>query len=200
MNVIETIIQKNNGYISRKEAIANGVSSASFSRYIKTGELQKISAGKYATCDFDFDDLYLLQQRYPTIVFSGLTALHLYHLSNFIPDYIEFSVPRGSRVRKETIDNNIICHVENNIDYFNYANSSTKSIFTNVVKCYSMEKLIVEMIRKRDDYPSEIYCRALKLYVKRNDKNIPLLLECAKKRNIEKKVHEIIELLMYENQ
>ena len=83
--------------------------------------------------------------------------------------------------------------------FFDFGNVKTKTQFGNEINCYSKEKTIIELIRKRDNYPSEIFIKAIKLFLKRNDKNLPLLFECAKMRNIEKKTFEIMELLGYGN-
>jgi len=45
-------------------------------------------------------------------------------------------------------------------------------MFGNEVICYSREKMIVEMIRKRDDYYSELFLKAVKTFFKGKDKKI----------------------------
>lgn len=44
---IENIMQKNDGKITRKEAIANKIPSVSFSRYVHENELIRIAPGVY---------------------------------------------------------------------------------------------------------------------------------------------------------
>ncbi len=194
-----TIVKKNGGRISRKEALANGMSPSSFYALVKKNQMDKVAPGVYAYDYYVRDNLFILQERYPGIVYSGLTALYAYYLSGKIPDYIEFSMPKGYRVRKKSIKPDIRYHIENNIDYFNFANIEVETMFGNKIKCYSKEKLIVEMIKDREDYPAEIFIKAIKKYLRSKDQNLHLLFECAEMRGIRSKVFDTLELLADEN-
>lgn len=110
------------------------------------------------------DDLFQLQKRYQRIVYSGLT--------DRIMNFIEFTLPKRYRVRKESVNPNAVCHIENNVELFNLGNVGARTMFGNEVICYSREKMIVEMIRKRDDYYSELFLKAVKTFFKGKDKKI----------------------------
>ena len=99
-STIERMLETGDGCISRKATIANGVAPASFARYVRSHGLIKISRGVYTKEIGAIDDLFQLQIRYPKIVYSGITALYLLGLTDRIPESVEFSIPKGSRVRK----------------------------------------------------------------------------------------------------
>ena len=99
-STIERMLETSDGCISRKAAIANGVAPASFARYFRSHGLIKIRRGVYTKEIGVIDDLFQLQIRYPKIVYSGITALYLLGLTDRIPESVEFSIPKGSRVRK----------------------------------------------------------------------------------------------------
>ena len=99
-STIERMLETGDGCISRKAAIANGVAPASFVRYIRSHGFIKIRCGVYTKEIGAIDDLFQLQIRYPKIVYSGITALYLLGLTDRIPESVEFSIPKGSRVRK----------------------------------------------------------------------------------------------------
>lgn len=196
---LKNIMASGDGTISRKEALRNNVPPATFARFVHTNNLVKLGQGIYAKPECTFDELFLLQRKYPRIVFSGITALSLLGLTDRLYEKIEFTIDKKYRVRKESIGGNTICHIENNTELFNYANTNVKTQFGNTVKCFSKEKIIVEMIRKRDDYDSELFLKALKTFFHKKDKNMDLLLMYARKRKIEEKVYRVLELLDYEN-
>ena len=195
---LERMMETGDGSVSRKDAIANGVSPASFARYVSSNNLVRIRRGVYAKGGA-VDELFQLQRRYPRIAYSGMTALYLLGLTDRIPDSIEFTIPQGCRVRKESVGNNAICHIENNVELFDLGNVSAETMFGNSVTCFSKEKMVVEMIRKRDDYDSELFLKAVKTFLKGKDKDMDLLFKCAGMRKIEEKVYRILEAMDYED-
>lgn len=188
-----------NGCISRKDTIANGIPPVAFTRYVKSKNLVKVGPGVYANKDAIIDELFQLQKRYPKIVYSGISALYLLGLTDRIPDSIEFTIPKDYRIRKEKLNSNVICHIENKIDFFQKGNTTVKTMFNNNVCCFSKEKMIIEMIRKRDEYDSELFLKAVKTFLRKNDNDMDFLFEYAKLRNIEEKVYQILEIMDYEN-
>lgn len=198
-DIIENIIRSNDGCVSRKDAIANGIPPAAFNRYVRRNGFVKVSPGVYTKVDGAIDELFQLQKRYFKIVYSGITALYLLGLSDRIPDSIEFTIPKGYRIRKENIASNIICHIENKINLFQKGNVIVKTMFGNEVCCYSKEKMIVEMIWKMNEYDSELFLKAVKTFLKNKNKDMDFLFEYARMRKIEEKVYQILEIMNYEN-
>lgn len=156
----------------------------------------KVAPGIYATNFAIQDAMYTLQKRYPKIIFSGLSSLYLNHLTDKIPDYIEFTIPKNYRVRKSAITQDIIVHIENNQEFYSEGNVFLEDEFGNSLCCHGKEKTIIEMIRKKDEYDNEIYIKAIRRYLKEKSNDVTALLQYAKKRNIEKRVREIMEVFV----
>ena len=195
---LERMMETGDGSVSRKDAIANGVPPAAFARYVSSNNLVRIRRGVYAK-DRAVDELFQLQTRYPRIVYSGMTALYLLGLTDRIPDSIEFTIPKGYRVRKGSVGDDAVCHIENNVDLFDLGNVSAETMFGNSVTCFSKEKMVVDMIRKRDDYDSELFLKAVKTFLKGKDKDMDFLFRYARMRNVEEKVYRILEAMDYED-
>lgn len=195
---LERMMETGDGSISRKEAIAEGIPPAAFARYVSSKNLVRISRGVYAKNE-TVDELFQLQRRYPRIVYSGMTALYLLGLTDRIPDSIEFTIPKGYRVRKGRVGDDAVCHIENNEELFDLGNASAETMFGNSVTCFSKEKMVVEMIRKRDDYDSELFLKAVKTFLKGKGKDMELLFKYARMRKMEEKVYRILEAMDYED-
>lgn len=193
---ITRIIVDSNGSLTRRDAMAFGISSSSFTKYIRENNMIKVAPGIYATNFAVQDAMYTLQKRYPKIIFSGLSSLYLNHLTDKIPDYIEFTIPKNYRVRKSAITQDIIVHIENNQEFYFDGNVFLEDEFGNTLCCHGKEKTIIEMIRKKDEYDSEIYIKAIRRYLKEKSNDVTALLQYAKKRNIEKRVREIMEVFV----
>jgi len=128
-----------------------------------------------------------------------MTALYLLGLTDRIPDSIEFTIPKGYRVRKGSVGDDAVCHIENNVDLFDLGNVSAETMFGNSVTCFSKEKMVVDMIRKRDDYDSELFLKAVKTFLKGKDKDMDFLFRYARMRKVEEKVYRILEAMDYED-
>lgn len=196
--MLERMMETGDGSISRKDALANGVPPASFARCVRSHHLFRISRGVYAK-EGAVDELFQWQRRYPRIVYSGITALYLLGLTDRIPASIDFTVPKGYRVRKESIAPYAVSHIENNVELFAWGNVSAETMFGNKVTCFSKEKMIVEMVRKRKDYDSELFLKAVKTFLKGKDKDMDFLFQYARKRKIEEKVYQMLEAMDYED-
>ena len=133
------------------------------------------------------------------MVYSGITALYLLGLTDRIPASIDFTMSKGCRVRKESIAPYAVCHIENNAELFAWGNVRAETMFGNTVTCFSKEKMIVERIRKRKDYDSELFLKAVKTFLKGKDKDMDFLFPYAKKRKIEAKVYPMLEAMDYED-
>ena len=55
--------------------------------------------------------------------------------------------------------------------------------------------MIVERIRKRKDYDSELFLKAVKTFLKGKDKDMDFLFPYAKKRKIEEKAYPMLEAM-----
>ena len=195
---LERMMETGDGSVSRKEAIANGIPPATFARYVNSNRLVRIRRGVYAK-NGAVDELFQLQRRYPKVVYSRMTALYLLGLTDRIPDSIEFTIPKGYRVRKGSVGDDAVCHIENNEELFDLGNVSAETMFGNSVTCFSKEKMVVEMIRKRDDYDSELFLKAVKTFLRGKGKDMELLFKYARMRKMEEKVYRILEAMDYEN-
>ena len=189
------ILVQNNGIISRKEVIEKGIASNYFTKFIKEKGLIKINKSEYIEESYFKDDCYSLQRRFPKVVFSGYSALYFHKLIDFMPKNTEITISKNYRIKKEFLNSDVKVHIENNDDFFNIGNIYITNDYGNELYVYSKEKVIVEMIRKREQYDEKCYIKALKNFLNSRDKDFELLFEYAKLRNIEKKVYEIFELL-----
>jgi len=197
MNYIDSLnalIDKNGGYVTRREALQNNVTDYYFQQYIKEKSLRRISEGVYCLPSYPLDSYFILQSRYPKAIFSHLSALYLNGLTDRIPDYLEVSVPNGYRIRKQDFSD-LIIHKERNIHCLESYNEKAKTMFSHSVLSYGLEKSIVEMIRKRDAYDAEIFLKALRRYIKSEKRNDSLLYEYARLRHMEKEVYDIMEVI-----
>lgn len=184
---------KKHGTLTVSEAEAIGVSRAMLSHWVSTGELQRLSQGVYATADEIPDELLLIAQRSPRIVFSHGTALALLKLHNRIPEIPTFTIPTGSRSPRSLDGGVVVYHVRTRLHGLGL--TVAKSFLGHDVPCYDAERTICDVIRSRSRLEVETYVGAIRKYASSPERNLPLLFEYARKMCIEKKVHEVMEVI-----
>ena len=197
MNDLEKIlqlIQRNNGYITTKEIVDNGLNKMALKRLCDNGLLKRVSAGYYSLPNMINDDYYKIISKSKNAVFSYNTSLFLHELSDRTPLYFDVTVPRGYGGPLQNIDVVSLHYVDNNI--LNLGMEIIKSPFGMDIKCYDVERTICDIIKDKNNMDKEIYTKALKWYAKRKDKNMLKLAKYSKKLNIEKEVAEIMQVIL----
>lgn len=74
-DILESLIEKDNGYLITSKAVESGVSKPSVSKYVREHDMEKVAHGIYILDDVWPDELFVLQQRNKNIIYSGETAL-----------------------------------------------------------------------------------------------------------------------------
>ena len=94
-DILESLIEKDNGYLITSKAVESGVSKPSVSKYVREHDMEKVAHGIYILDDVWPDELFVLQQRNKNIIYSGETALYLHGLIDREYSHICFTVPTG---------------------------------------------------------------------------------------------------------
>ena len=188
------LVQKNNGYITTKEVVDNGLNKMALKRLYDGGLLARVSTGYYSLPNIINDDYYKIISKSKNAIFSYATALFLHNLSDRTPLYFDITVPRGYGGPLQNIDTVSLHYVDNSI--LNLGIQTIKSPFGMDIKCYDIERTICDIIKDKNHMDKEIYTKALKWYAERKDKNMLKLAKYSKKLNIEKEVAEIMQVIL----
>ena len=197
MNDLEKILQltqENNGYITTKEIVDNGLSKMALKRLCDNGLLKRVSTGYYSLPNMINDDYYKIIYKSKNAVFSYNTSLFLHELSDRTPLYFDVTVPRGYGGPLQNIDVVSLHYIDKNI--LNLGMEIIKSPFGMDIKCYDVERTICDIIKNKNNMDKEIYTKALKWYAEKKDKDMLKLSKYSKKLNIEKEVAEIMQLIL----
>ena len=88
--VLDALLQKNNGFLKTSDAIQAGISRTYLGEYVRDRDLERVAHGLYMSQDAWEDGMYIIQTRYPLAVFSHETALYLLNLAEREP--VRYSV------------------------------------------------------------------------------------------------------------
>jgi len=188
------ILKKNNGVITTSEVTEAGISRGSLKHLVETGILERAARGVYQLADVWDDEMYHLQVRYKKGIFSGETALYLHDLTDRTPMRFQMTFPNSynlTNVKNQNIKCNRVIK-----KLYDMGSVDIKTPTGNLVRAYNMERTLCDIIRTQSNTDIQIVSEAFKRYAKRNDKNIPLLSEYAKKLRVDAKLRSYMEVLL----
>ena len=194
VEMIKKIIADNKGMIRTSQVINAGITKTVFYQYVKENNLEQIAHGIYATSDTWVDSMYLLHLRCKQAVFSHETALFLLDLTDREPTEYEITVMTGYNPSKLKNDGIKVYTVKKEL--YEKGIIIAQTSFGNSVSIYNMERTICDIIRNRKNTEIQTIQTALKQYVKRNDKNLRLLMRYAKDFHIDKVLRQYLEVLL----
>ncbi|MDD2376496.1 MAG: type IV toxin-antitoxin system AbiEi family antitoxin domain-containing protein [Clostridia bacterium] len=189
------LFNKNDGILTTKQVEEIGYSRHLLSNMLKKGLIERVENNTYSLKNVEKDEYYLLQLKYPNVVFSYETALYFYDMLDRTPIDINVTIPTsysGSDLKKEK--NIVVYYAKGNA--YNKGITSIETPCKNVVRAYSIEKTICDIINNDKMIDKQIYLNAIKKYARMKDKDLILLDKYAKMYDIEVKLKQLMDALI----
>lgn len=193
-NEIMNLAKQNGGYLTSKEVSKNGFSRECLRYLVRRGFLEKSSRGVYVSPQ-NFDDVFLnAQTNYKKGVFSLGTSLYLLGLSDRVPDSLEMTFPSGYNLTGPK-ENGIICNSVKK-EKHELGICELRSPNGNIVKSYSAERTLCDILVKRNKINNQLITDAFKIYAISDKKNLYELSYFSKLFHVEAKVSSYMEVLL----
>ena len=148
----------------RNELDKNKYSTYQLNKAIKEKKMFKVDKGLYSDIEF-VNPLDIINKKYPNAIFTSDSAYYFHDLTDVIPDYFYLATKRtDSRINDKNIKQVFIPN-----DLFELG--KTQAEIENVkVNIYDEERMLVELIRKKNTIPFDYYKEIITNYRKRVDK------------------------------
>ena len=148
----------------RNELDKNKYSTYQINKAIKNKELFKVSNGLYSDLEF-VNPLEVIVKKYPNAIFTSDSAYYYYDLTDVIPDYFYLATKRSdSRINDKNIKQVFIPN-----ELFDFG--KTNIVIENVnISIYDEERMLIELIRKKNLIPFDYYKEIITNYRKKADK------------------------------
>lgn len=188
MNYKKTIqaFEKNNGILTTEMAKKNGINKLFLEKEVERKNILKYSEGIFLLDESYYDDLYLLQLKYPESIYSHYTAIMLHWLSTDSPFVYHLSFPEDYSLQE--LEKNIKAYSMNSNEFIDEYITKLDSWHSNFVRVTNLEKTIVDVFRN-EKLMTFVIQEMIDDYINRSDKNIQKLIEYAKRFD----VMEVIE-------
>jgi predicted transcriptional regulator of viral defense system len=128
------------------------------SKAISNKEIYKVARGIYSD-KLNIDPIIIYSKKYPSAIVTMDSAFYYYKLTDYIPDKVYLSIARHARPIKD--ENVVISYIDDEvIDYGKIA----VQIEGEEVQIYNKERLLVELIRKKNQVPFDYYKEIINNY------------------------------------
>ena len=191
IEIIQELMEKNNGYITSKELDMFDIHRMYLSIMQEKGLIKKVASGIYIDTNKVEDIYYVFSLSMPNIIFSHMTALFFYGLSLKVPnDVYDITVKRSYNsvhLRKHNV-----FYVDN--DIYELGLTEIETPMGNKVKVYDIERCICDIIRSKNRMDLELIEHSVKEYTKRKDKDLAKLFSYTEKLGIKEVVTQYLDI------
>ena len=191
VEIIESIMKMNNGYVTSKELSNLGIHRMYLNIMKEKGMIEKVGNGIYIDSSKIEDNYFVFNLELTNVVYSHMTALYFHGLSIKAPnDKYDITVPNNYFNYK--IKNHNVFYVDKDIYELGLIQIDTP--MGNKVKAYDMERCICDIIRSKNRMDSEFVKYSIKEYIKRKDKDLIKLSKYAEKMGIKNEAMNFMEV------
>lgn len=183
----------NNGYLTTKDVIEHNIPRIYLSRLIDEHVIERVSRGIYIKSNDIPDDMVVLQNKSKNAIYSHMTTLYLYGLSNRIPIKYDITVNQGYNGTLQRDNNVNLFYIKR--DLLNLGLTTYMLDSGYEIKVYDLERTICDIIKNKNRLDQEVVNKAIREYFYSNNKNVLKLYEYAKKLKIYDKVRNTFEVL-----
>lgn len=191
---IEELIKQQNGTILSADLDKYGIPRKYLQRLINEGRLERCDRGVYVAVEAIEDEMFAMQKKYSNLIYSHETALFMHEISDRTPFEYSATVPSGYKVVSNVADRFKIYYVKKELHELGII--SLKSSFGNQIRVYNIERTICDIIKSRSRIDIQILNEALRRYVKIKSSDYSLLMDYAKKLNIETVLKNYLEVIL----
>ena len=183
----------NNGYLTTKDVIEHNIPRIYLSRLIDEHVIERVSRGIYIKSNDIPDDMVVLQNKSKNAIYSHMTTLYLYGLSNRIPIKYDITVNQGYNGTLQRDNNVNLFYIKR--DLLNLGLTTYMLDSGYEIKVYDLERTICDIVKNKNRLDQEVVNKAIREYFYSNNKNVLKLYEYAKKLKIYDKVRNTFEVL-----
>jgi len=195
-NALDLIMQlaaENNGILFASDASKQGISRESLRQAKLAGLIENVSHGVYITAETLPDDAFILQRKYGKAIFSHETAAYFLGFTTRDPLVFSVTVPSGYNSRLLT-DGNAKIYYSAEINQEDIV--VTKTMFGREVRCFNIEKTIVDFCSGNFKGDKDVALEVIKAYARSKSKNISKLMNYATTKKAKDTIRGYMEALL----
>ena len=191
IEIIESIMKMNNGYVTSKELSNLGIHRMYLNIMKEKGMIEKVGNGIYIDSNKIEDSYYVFNLSMPNTIFSHMTAIYFHGLSIKAPDD-KYDITIRKTYNSKHLKNHEVFYVSD--DIYELGLTEAETPMGNKVRVYDIERCICDIIRSKNRMDLEHVKYSIREYIKRKDKDLIKLSKYADKMGIKKEVMDFVEV------
>lgn len=188
------LLQENNGYLFTAQVEKAGVSRTYLAKFVRENQLEKVAKGIYISQDTWEDELYILQIRYPKIIYSGETALYLHGMID--REYTDICITVPPRFNQTRLRNRGVLVHQEKLAVYQLGMVEVETNYGNVVRTYDKERCICDMVKNRGNMEVQQFQTALKTFMRDKAKNMSKLMQYGEQLKIRDEIMKYVEVML----
>lgn len=192
INSIRKVFDKYDGVMKWNELVENNITVRIIENLINQRYVEKMKFGYYQWIDNPiFSEPILINKLFPDAIICMESALQYYKYTDRTPSTWNLAVDKNSSKSRFRIEYPIVKPY--------YIPSEQMSIGVDVIeienvklRIFNRERTIIDCLRRENKMDAEVFNKAIQAYIKDPKKNIPRLMDYAKRLRIEYKVRRMI--------
>jgi predicted transcriptional regulator of viral defense system len=188
---LQVLFKRNRGYLTRKQLPDKPLYNHLL-KLVEEGIVERIKQGVYHYENGTFDNTMIdLEKIVPNGVLCLYSAWAHYGLSVQIPQSFHIAIEKSRKISLPTYPPIKLYYWKQDVQELGVTKQKIGSFTVNI---YNPEKSVCDAIKYRTKTGAEVTSEVLNNYLKRNDRNLSLLMEYAKKMRIEKTLKTYLEI------
>jgi predicted transcriptional regulator of viral defense system len=194
IDIIQNLIEQNQGFIRTVDVLGAGVSRTTLAKLERDGALVRVARGQYILPDDLPDELFLWQQRMPSLVYSHETALYLHGMAERTPERHSITIPSNKRL-SATFPGDVKVYMIKPV-LFEIGLIFLPTKMGHTVRSYDVERTVCDILRSRSRIDSQTVIAAVRNYADMRDKNMNKLGRYASMFRMTKILRHYLEILL----
>lgn len=192
INNVKGLFEEHGGIMQTSELLQAKIQYRDLQKLMEDGYIEKVRYGYYQWIfEKDTSEINILLKLFPDGILCMNTALFYYRYSDRAPLRWDIAVSKDSSKSRFKIDYPFVKPYYMEPALLNIGLTSGV-IDGYTVQIYDKERLICDCLRSIKKMDKEIFNKAIQAYVQDSTKNIPKLMEYAKKLKIEQKTKDLL--------
>ncbi len=189
---IKNIFRKHNFIMTTAELNSEKIYYEDIQKLINECLIEKIKRGYYYWIDaFNGSEVVIINKLFPDAVLCMETALFYYKYSDRTPAEWTITIDKNTSRRRTKIDYPFVKAYRMEPELLSIGETKGEIDFLDV-RIYDRDRTICDVLRNMNKMDKEIFNKAIQNYVKDTQKNIPNLMQYAKKLRVQQRVKNII--------
>lgn len=192
--LLDKMSEDNSGYLFTSDVVNSGISKTYLAKYVKTNNFERVAQGIYISADTWRDELFILQKKYPCIIYDRETALYLHGLTDREYPAVHAGVLKGFNTFRLK-ERGIVVHTYNS-EMYSMGIVKVQTNFGNEVRVYDKERCICNLVAGRPDVEVQTFQTAMKEYMSDPGKRLSVLIEYAKRLRMRDEIMKYVEVML----